>query len=102
MTPLALPVIERNAVPDWLLRIAIRQEIEMELAKIHKLTSEERAAKVQAFVEELKTMPIAIQQTKANDQHYEVPDEFYTTVSHPFKSLTPLLTISYYRSLAPA
>jgi cyclopropane-fatty-acyl-phospholipid synthase len=98
LTPIALPVIERNIVPDWILRSAIRQEIEMELAKIYKLTSEERAAKVQAFVEELKTMPIAIQQAKANDQHYEVPDEFYTTVSHLATIHCCLLTL-FHRSL---
>lgn len=55
----------------------------MELAKIYKLTAEERATKTREFVEELKTMPIAVEQKKANDQHYEVPDDFYQTVLGP-------------------
>ncbi len=69
--------------PDALIRIGIRREIEMELAKIAKLNAEQRAAKTLKFVEDLKTMPIAIETKKANDQHYEVPDEFYTTVLGP-------------------
>ena len=32
------------------------------------------------FIEEIKTMPIAINQSNANDQHYEVPSEFYVKV----------------------
>jgi cyclopropane-fatty-acyl-phospholipid synthase len=31
----------------------------------------------------LKTLPIAIATTKANEQHYEVPDEFYQLVLGP-------------------
>ena len=29
------------------------------------------------FVKELKTLPIAIAQVKANEQHYEVTEEYY-------------------------
>ncbi len=83
MTPLLLPIVERNLIPDLVLRFGIRREIEMELAKIHKLTTEEKATKTRKFVAELKTMPIAIEQKKANDQHYEVPDDFYQTVLGP-------------------
>ncbi len=32
----------------------------------------EQLRKVQAFVEELKTLPIAVQTAAANEQHYEV------------------------------
>jgi cyclopropane-fatty-acyl-phospholipid synthase len=81
---LLLPIVERNYFPDWLLRIGIRQELEMELAKIKKLSIEERASALQKFVEELKVLPIAIQQQKANDQHYEVPDAFYQLVLGPY------------------
>ena len=49
ITPILLPVVEKNIVPDWLLRIGIRQEIEMDLAKIHKLSSEAKAQKKTRF-----------------------------------------------------
>jgi hypothetical protein len=40
--------------------------------KAKRLNSLQKALKTQAFVAELKTLPIAVQQQKANDQHYEV------------------------------
>ena len=55
----------------------------MELNKSKVLTAEQKAEKTRSFVRELKTMPIAINQKEANDQHYEVPDEFYKIVLGP-------------------
>lgn len=78
-----LPIVERNLLPDAVLRLGIRREIAMELAKINKMTAEEKATKTRDFVAELKTMPIAIEQGAANEQHYEVPDDFYQTVLGP-------------------
>ena len=34
ITPLALPLVERNVVPDALLRFAIKQQLSGELAKV--------------------------------------------------------------------
>jgi cyclopropane-fatty-acyl-phospholipid synthase len=48
------------------------------------LTTVEMQEKKQQFVDELKTLPIAIAQTEANEQHYEVPDEFYQIVLGPY------------------
>eukprot|EP00596_Hydrurales_sp_CCMP1899_P010317 CAMPEP_0119050946 /NCGR_PEP_ID=MMETSP1177-20130426/72720_1 /TAXON_ID=2985 /ORGANISM="Ochromonas sp, Strain CCMP1899" /LENGTH=335 /DNA_ID=CAMNT_0007029973 /DNA_START=102 /DNA_END=1106 /DNA_ORIENTATION=- len=84
ITPAVLPILERNLVPDAVIRFAIQRELEMELQKINKLTVEEKAEKTRLFVEELKKLPIAIQQEKANEQHYEVPDEFYYAVLGPY------------------
>jgi hypothetical protein len=42
----------------------IQRELEMELQKINKLTVEEKAEKTRTFVEDLKKMPIAVQQDK--------------------------------------
>lgn len=61
----------------------MRRELEMELMKVSTLTVEEKAAKVRNFVAELKTLPIAIQTKVANDQHYEVPDEFFRLMLGP-------------------
>ena len=66
ITPAALPILERNLVPDFLIRLGIQRELEMELVKINKLTVEEKAEKNRTFVEELKKLPIAIQQDKGN------------------------------------
>ena len=84
VTPAVLPILERNLIPDAVIRFGIQRELEMELEKINKLTVTEKAEKTRLFVEELKTMPIAIEQKKANEQHYEVPDEFFYAVLGPF------------------
>jgi cyclopropane-fatty-acyl-phospholipid synthase len=75
--------VERNLVPDSVLRIGIQREIEMELVKIKMLSAEQRMAKKQDFIRQLKAMPIAIATKEANDQHYEVPDEFFQMVLGP-------------------
>jgi cyclopropane-fatty-acyl-phospholipid synthase len=41
---------------------------------------EERTQYKVRFVEELKVLPVAVQTAAANEQHYEVPTEYFTTV----------------------
>lgn len=43
-------------------------------------SGEEFYAKLQEFVEELKQMPVAVQTDAANEQHYEVPTEYFVNV----------------------
>lgn len=78
-----MPIVEKNLLPDSVLRYGIRRELEAELQKIRKLSVEELMQKKVDFVAELKTLPIAMAQDKANDQHYEVADEFYQIVLGP-------------------
>jgi len=44
---------------------------------VNKLTPSEQLQAEVDFVKELKSYPIAIAQSRANEQHYEVPDKFY-------------------------
>ena len=46
---------------------------------------EARAARLQAFVDELATMPVAINTDDANEQHYEVPTSYFQAVLGPHK-----------------
>lgn len=84
VTPILLPMIERNLVPDFLLRFGIRREIDMGITDIKKLTSVQKIETVQAFITQVKTLPIAINQSNANEQHYEIPDAFYQLVLGPY------------------
>ena len=52
--------------------------------QVKKLSVVEIQEKTDAFVNELKKLPIAIAQNEANQQHYEVPDDFYQIVLGPF------------------
>lgn len=81
--PLLLPAVEKNLIPDVLVRYAVTRELFMELEKIRKLSGEERMRQKMAFINELKTLPIAILQHKANDQHYELPQAFFQLVLGP-------------------
>ena len=47
------------------------------LAHHQKLTLEELTDKKLAFVKELKSMPVAINTDNANEQHYEVPTDYF-------------------------
>mmetsp|Transcript_13601 Transcript_13601/g.18626 ORF Transcript_13601/g.18626 Transcript_13601/m.18626 type:complete len:366 (+) Transcript_13601:38-1135(+) len=83
LTPLLLPIVERNLFPDIILRFGMQRELAFELNKVKKLSTEMKLHKKMDFVSSLKTLPIAINQKDANNQHYEVPDEFYRMVLGP-------------------
>lgn len=55
----------------------------MLVAKSKAMTVEEKQKHTTDFVKELKSMPIAINTGEANQQHYEVPDEFFQLVLGP-------------------
>lgn len=81
--PYLLPIVEYHLIPDAVIRFFVRREIDRGHQRVLALTSEERQLETLAFIKELKTLPIAVQQHKANEQHYEVPDEFYQLVLGP-------------------
>jgi len=67
-------LLEKNLLPDWLIRIGIRRLLRQRLEEIEHPTP---AIQVTLFAEALRTMPIAINTTESKEQHYEVPTEFY-------------------------
>ncbi|HMP74914.1 MAG TPA: cyclopropane-fatty-acyl-phospholipid synthase family protein [Kiritimatiellia bacterium] len=74
----AWPLIEKEWIPDFLLRRGIRrllaQRLEQEAA---------RAGQLDAFIAELKSSPIAIHTQDANQQHYEVPTAYFKAALGP-------------------
>lgn len=75
-TPILLPIIEKNLFPDLILRFGMQRELDYESNKVKKLTYEAKLTKKMEFIKSLKTLPIAINQKAANDQHYEVFQHF--------------------------
>ena len=70
-------------MPDALIRIGIRNLLAQ---KLREETRENAVAQVEAlsaFIEDLKHSPIAIKTAAANEQHYEVPTEFFKLVLGP-------------------
>lgn len=73
-------LVERDLVPGWVLRAAIRRLIAQRLREEDKGDPELQQAHLMAYIEELKASPIAIETAAANRQHYEVPAEFFASV----------------------
>lgn len=70
-------LVEKNKVPDFLIRIGIRKLLKQRLLQEKKETVELQQAHLMKLIEELKSSPIAINTAEANEQHYEVPTKFY-------------------------
>ncbi len=70
----AVTLVENGFIPTWLVRVGIRNKLK------RKLELESNKANKNEFVEMLKKSPIAIATDDANDQHYQVPTEFYTRI----------------------
>ena len=67
-------LLNHNLVPDFLIRQKIRKLNDERLSiERGKFSSEY----VENFIQDLKSLPIAIETKSANDQHYEVPAEFF-------------------------
>lgn len=73
-------LLEKNLVPDPLIRFGIRRLLAQRLRDEQKADA---AAQQQHFMELigfLKASPIAVNTHDANEQHYEVPTEFFRLV----------------------
>jgi cyclopropane-fatty-acyl-phospholipid synthase len=70
-------LLEKNLLPDWLIRIGIRRLLRERLREENQGNAGAQQAHLLKLVEELKQSPIAIEMKAANEQHYEVPTRFY-------------------------
>eukprot|EP00029_Vermamoeba_vermiformis_P014291 TRINITY_DN9411_c0_g1_i1.p1 TRINITY_DN9411_c0_g1~~TRINITY_DN9411_c0_g1_i1.p1 ORF type:complete len:371 (-),score=73.05 TRINITY_DN9411_c0_g1_i1:31-1104(-) len=77
---LAYSLLDRGLVPDFLTRKAIRKLLKTRLTQEDKGNAVAQHQAKMDFVKQLKTMPIALSTQEANEQHYEVPTEFYLKV----------------------
>lgn len=79
-TALAVNWVEQGLVPDRVVRMGIRRLLKQRLAELHSGDAGATAALTQAFFEDLRSAPVALFPEKANEQHYEVPAEFFARV----------------------
>jgi cyclopropane-fatty-acyl-phospholipid synthase len=70
-------LLEKNLLPDWLIRIGIRRLLRERLREENQGSAEAQQAHLLKLVAELKQSPIAVETKAANEQHYEVPTRFY-------------------------
>ncbi|WCL47827.1 SAM-dependent methyltransferase [Leptospira sp. GIMC2001] len=73
-------LLEKDIFPDWLIRVRIRQLLSTRLKQEKKANASEQLAHKIKYVNELKNSPIAVHTEAANEQHYEVPSDFFRFV----------------------
>ena len=91
-------VLERDVVPERLLRLAIRANLRSRL----RAEARKGPEATSAFVEELRASPIALQTTAPNEQHYEEPPGFFELVLGPRLKYSACLWEDGTRTLAQA
>jgi len=78
--PWPLALLERDLVPDSVIRIAIRRLLRQRLREEDQGNPERQQARLMSLIAGLKASPIAIETRAANLQHYEVPARFFELV----------------------
>ncbi len=76
-------LLSRQILPDVAIRFGIRNLLAKKLREETKSSAEEQGEALASFIEELKRSPIAVKTASANEQHYEVPTDFFKLVLGP-------------------
>ncbi len=74
---LTIEAAERAIVPDSAIRWGIRRLLKKRLSRLYRNAQAEGAPVAEAWLEEMRQSPLALETQAANEQHYEVPAEFY-------------------------
>jgi cyclopropane-fatty-acyl-phospholipid synthase len=81
----AIGWVEQGLVPDRLVRAAIRRLCERRLAEIGAASCEASALAAREFVTSMDAAVIAPVPARANEQHYELPPEFFGLALGPHR-----------------
>jgi len=73
-------LLEKDKLPDFAIRTGIRKLLKQRLLDENKGDPEAQQEHLMKLIDELKASPIAINTAEANEQHYEVPADFFTLV----------------------
>jgi cyclopropane-fatty-acyl-phospholipid synthase len=72
-----IALAEKGYIPDFMIRLGIRSLLQR---RIKELVSEDKTINLknkQSFINDMDAAPIALVPDLANEQHYEIPAEFY-------------------------
>lgn len=83
LTSLIMNLAERGLGPDRAIRRGIRHLLKQRLSEIQLQDAQSAARHEAQFIEQMRRAPIALASEKANDQHYEIPAEFFQLVLGP-------------------
>jgi len=74
------PLLKKDVLPDFLIRWGARRMTAGRLNEITSYDAEEHQLYLNQYIEDLKKQPIAVNTAAANEQHYELPTEFFRRV----------------------
>jgi cyclopropane-fatty-acyl-phospholipid synthase len=83
VTAIGIEAVEQGLVPDALTRMAIRRLCRERLRESRNEPGGELDASRSAFLKSLRSGPIALVPELANQQHYELPPEFFAAALGP-------------------
>jgi cyclopropane-fatty-acyl-phospholipid synthase len=72
-----IKAMEAGVIPDTAIRFGIRQLSKKRLEEIDTSSTEKDEENRQKYVEDLRKMPLAVHTKDANEQHYELPANFF-------------------------
>ncbi len=75
--------LESGRVPDFAIRLGIRSLLRRRLRELEREARGDDRATLERFAARMRSGPIALATREANEQHYEVPSEFYAQVLGP-------------------
>lgn len=75
-----IKAMEQGAIPDPAIRFGIRKLCKTRLEELDTGSLEKDATQAQAYADGLRQSPLAVHTREANEQHYELPPEFFLHV----------------------
>ena len=78
-------LLKRDLIPEFLIRNRIRKLNQDRLLEITAKNPEAQAEYLKSFLKKLHESAIAVETAAANDQHYELPPEFFELCLGPHK-----------------
>ena len=80
MTSWYEPILDRDSVPDWMIRLGIRQLNKQRLRGEDEGDAQRQEERLLRLIDTLKAGPVCVHSDAANRQHYEVPADFFGLV----------------------
>lgn len=99
---LSIRLAERGFLPDSVIRWGIKRLVAERNASLPQKNGENLDAYIEAFIKAMAKSPIALLTEKANEQHYELPPEFFEIVLGKQRKYSCCLWESATRSLDEA
>ena len=98
----AIDLAERRVLPDPVVRLGMRRLLGQRLRQEQRKDSRLDGPSARAFAEEMRSEPVAVATIDANEQHYELPSDFFSAVLGPYLKYSSCFWSEGTRDLADA